>query len=226
MATTTSNMALSTPEVGDSDYATSVSDSFDNIDSHDHSAGKGVQIPSGGIADSAVTANKLASASITSGKPALSSTDDSSLEVSGGVYRIKDGGVTRAKLASLGQQSGSVTNPSFTTSSSTAVDVTGLTASITTTGRPVAIVVSSALANVGISQSGALQVPFLLLRGATQIVSSAYGASITSSGFPLFAYHIDTPTAGTYTYKVQTYAPGGVGSVTYQGGITLTVFEL
>lgn len=86
---TTANMSLSTPAAGDTDYPTQVSDSFTLIDAHDHSTGKGVQIPSGGLASGAVTVNKIAS----------SATDGSTIEVSSGAIRVKDGGITAAKLA-------------------------------------------------------------------------------------------------------------------------------
>lgn len=89
-ATTTPNMSLSVPAAGDTDYPTSISDSFTLIDEHDHSTGNGVQIPSGGIANGAITVNK----------PASSSADGSTIEVSSGAYRVKDGGITAAKLAS------------------------------------------------------------------------------------------------------------------------------
>lgn len=88
-STTTSNMSLSVPSSGDTDYPTTISDSFTLIDEHDHSTGKGVQIPSGGLASGSVTVNKIAS----------SATDGSTIEVSSGALRVKDGGITAAKLA-------------------------------------------------------------------------------------------------------------------------------
>ena len=57
---TTNDMSLKIPTVGETDYPTSISDSFTLIDDHDHSSGKGVQIPTGGIANSAITRAKLA----------------------------------------------------------------------------------------------------------------------------------------------------------------------
>lgn len=59
MGTTTTNMSLEVPSSGDSDYPTQISDSMTLLDRHDHTTGKGVQIPTGGIADSAVTSKKL-----------------------------------------------------------------------------------------------------------------------------------------------------------------------
>lgn len=51
MATTTANMSLSKPDEGaDTDvWDTSLNDSLDLIDAHDHSSGNGVQIPTAGI---------------------------------------------------------------------------------------------------------------------------------------------------------------------------------
>lgn len=60
MSTSTPLMGLTTPSANDTDYPTSVSDSFTVIDSHDHSTGKGTQIVTAGIANNAVTKAKLA----------------------------------------------------------------------------------------------------------------------------------------------------------------------
>lgn len=86
---TTANMSLSVPATGDTDYPTQLSDSLTLIDAHDHSTGKGVQIPAGGLASNSVTVNKIAS----------SAADGSTIEVSSGALRVKDGGITAAKLA-------------------------------------------------------------------------------------------------------------------------------
>lgn len=80
MATTTANMGLSVPSVNDTDYPTSISDSFNAIDDHDHSSGNGVQIPSSGILDGAVGTSKLATNAVTT-------------------IKITDGNVTEAKIA-------------------------------------------------------------------------------------------------------------------------------
>lgn len=59
MGTTTANMNLSVPSSGDSDYPQQVSDTLSLVDVHDHSTGKGVPIPTSGLADGAVNGKKL-----------------------------------------------------------------------------------------------------------------------------------------------------------------------
>lgn len=63
---------------------------FSKIDQHDHSSGKGLQIPTGGIADGAVTGAKLSADTITAGKIA---------EGAVGSSEIQDGAVGAAEIA-------------------------------------------------------------------------------------------------------------------------------
>jgi len=107
--TTTSNMGLKIPSPGDTDYPTSISDSFSSIDQHDHTSGKGVQIPSAGIADGAISTAKLASNSVTQAKLA-------------------------AKTVQISGNCGLVNYSSTTTA-----DIANLSVNITTTGRPVVV---------------------------------------------------------------------------------------
>lgn len=66
-----------------------LADNFRRLDEHDHSGGKGVQIPTGGLADAAVTTPKLA--------PGVQATPiDSSVTAS----KIATGAVTYTKIAS------------------------------------------------------------------------------------------------------------------------------
>ena len=107
--TTTSNMGLKIPSPGDTDYPTSISDSFTSIDQHDHTSGKGVQIPAGGIADNAI-----------------------------GTAKISNGSITQAKLAAKTVQiSGNCGSSNY--SSTTEADIPNLSVNITTTGRPVVV---------------------------------------------------------------------------------------
>ncbi len=83
MTTATTNMGLLKAAGTDNarDYLkTDLAGSLDDIDAHDHSSGKGVQIPTAGIADDAVTAAKLGANAVETGK-------------------IKDGAVTPIKIA-------------------------------------------------------------------------------------------------------------------------------
>ncbi len=144
--------------------------------------------------------------------------DNSTLEVSSNALQIKDGGVTRPKLVSVGQQ---VSNSSstFVTTSTSYVDVTNLAVTITTTGRPVIIMVQgdggvsnsyfmTDIYNDGCSSAGSY---FKLLKDATTIAELFYGFEGENGAFIADTYHaylpsihhLDTPTAGTYTYKLQ-----------------------
>jgi len=118
MPTPTANMNLSIPLSGETNYPTSISNSLTNIDLHDHTSGKGVQVPTAGIEDDAITTVKIADLNVTTGKLAANA-------------------VTRAKMAAVGQQQ--TGNINFTTASTTYVDITGASIAITTTGRPVFI---------------------------------------------------------------------------------------
>ena len=103
---------------------------------------------------------------------------------------------------------------SFSTSSGSLVDVTNLTATITTTGRPVMMVVQGDGNNSGAntiiaSSTGSASISFV--RDSTALgllvpvnLPSAVCASVTQ---------VDFPAAGTYTYKVQANSNAGSMSI-------------
>lgn len=204
MSTTTANMDLVVPASGDTDYPTSISDSFTLVDTHDHTPGKGVQVALGGIAAGAVNAAALASNAVTT-------------------VKILDANVTRAKLESVGQQI-SASSGVFSSSSASATDVTNLSVSITTTGRPVFVgLMHDGTVTAGqysILKANAVggggddnRVIFSLVRGATIIAQSALRNQLTttelvSTEVPSSSlWIIDVPSAGTYTYKAQVTVP-------------------
>lgn len=219
MPSTTSNMSLSVPLVGESTYPTSTSDSYTAIDTHDHSSGKGVQIVTGGITDLAVTTAKLANASVSTAK-------------------IIDASVTKAKLATtIGQQVSSVSTGLAITSTS-AVDVTNLTITITTTGRPVFISIapvvtvlfSAPAISLSSGSDAGAQGNISILRGATNIANSVIsfnhsGVSGSSLGIPPNIVQLDAVAAGTYTYKVQAFVDNAAHSLTFTDCV-LIAFEL
>lgn len=157
------------------------------------------------IADEAVTEEKLADDAVTSDK-----IDDDAVTTS----KIDDAAVTQSKRAALGQQT-STSSGTFSTASTSLVDVTNLSVSITTTGRPVFIglisdgvgstgyVVSDTTSGTGTSSN------FCILRGAAVISTHSVGlngaAATRHAAFvpPGGVWTIDVPAAGTYTYKVQ-----------------------
>ncbi len=219
MSTTSSNMSLLIPVTGDTDYPTSITTSLTTLDAHTHASGSGVQIPTGGIADLAVTTAKLAANAVTTAK-------------------ITDGNVTRAKLVSVGQQlSGSVTQ---TQTAFAATDVTGLTVSITTTGRPVIVALIGTSTGGGCDISNnrtnptAIDIPVVkFVRDATTIANFRLGtlidpfpATLFNVSYPVGGFlMIDAPAAGTYTYKVQTEACDASSYVVFIG-VQLMAYEL
>lgn len=127
--------------------------------------------------------------------------------------KINDGAVTQAKRAALGQQV-SLSSGAFSTSSTTDVDVTNLSVTITTTGRPVFIGIvgdggagTSQFSSSSTNSTGSGLITFL--RGATTLnvfltFTSAPGATSVSMRVPPSSFFtIDLVAAGTYTYKVQ-----------------------
>lgn len=206
VSTITSNMGLLVPAVGDTDYPSSVSSSFTSVDNHDHTSGKGVQIPSQGIQDSAVTSGKINNGAVIDTKLATDSVTTA---------KIAANAVTRPKLEAVGQQISS-SSGAFTTNSSSYVDVTNLSVSLTTTGRPVFIALvpdgSSNSSAIGVQSTadGTLGALFKILANSTdlgiiQIGGDAEGglSGAAISYPPGSIMMISTLAAGTYTIKIQ-----------------------
>lgn len=101
MAITSSNMGLRIWNLTTDPYDhAQLADNWAKVDEHDHSAGKGKQIPTGGIADGAITAAKIASGVIPS------------------TFTLDDGSVTTPKLADL-----AVTTPKLADNSVTSAKI-------------------------------------------------------------------------------------------------------
>lgn len=143
--------------------------------------------------------------------------DNSTLEISSNTLQVKDLGITRPKLAALGQQLSSSCS-TFVTTSATLVDVTNLTVTITTTGRPVCLAVVSdgtgTASEIGPAASGAtasLTQDVVILRASTEISRHRISFQGDANSIDWLSFipsssinHIDIVAAGTYTYKVQT----------------------
>lgn len=171
-----------------------------------------------------ITTSNIADASITNAKLALLSVDTGNLiDSSVTTAKIADGNVTPVKRSALGQQI-SASSGNATTTNGTNSDIANLSVTITTTGRPVFIGFISDASGTGTSELDAQRTPgagvsytnygvITLFRGATMVGFYRYGsqgvnAAGTSITFISVApcssiQVIDTPSAGTYTYKAQ-----------------------
>jgi hypothetical protein len=173
------------------------------------------------VADSAVTTAKIADLNVTTAK-----INDSAVTAA----KIAAGVITQVKMGSVGQQLSSSCG-TFNTSSSSLTDVTNLSVSITTTGRPVYLALVSDGSGNGCylgsqEASNAINVgEIAFLRGATEVARAAcsYAPSFgrVMQGPP---FHIDAAAAGTYTYKVQ--ARVVTGTAMNLGYLKLLAFEL
>jgi hypothetical protein len=145
--------------------------------------------------------------------------------------KINDLAVTQAKRAALGQQI-SASSGAFSTASTSLVDVTNLSVTITTTGRPVFVglisdgnganasrlrITTTSSTNTGPTAE------YAIIRDSTEITRvelsslQASSASTKAIGCPVGAlFVIDVPSAATYTYKVQCSALAGGGNCTLQ----------
>lgn len=165
-------------------------------------------------------------------------TDNSTLELnSSEELRVKDSGITTAKLAAncvtaakkaALTQNESSSSGNFTTTSTSFTSVTNLSTAITTTGRPVMIMLrsdgsGSASGFKGKSTNGS---EMRFLRGGTEIARQFIGGFNTGwqgTATPLF--HIETSlAAGTYTYTVEIKAVSSAD--TYCDYFKLLAFEL
>lgn len=150
---------------------------------------------------------------------------------------LADGAVTQVKRAALGQSLSSSCG-SFNTTSITYADVTNLSVSFTSSGRPVFIgLVNDGATSDGlqVSRNAAVAEGFIkLFRDATGIKESVIiganevGSTFSEIGVPTSSFwHVDVVAAGTYTYKVQARVGFGSNSEVFiVGNSKLLVFEL
>ena len=195
------------------------------------------------LATDAVTTAKILDGAVTGAKLDTTAADASTLEVSGGSMRIKDlgvttakintGAVTQAKRAALGQQVSS-SSGAYTSTSTSFTAVTNLSATLTTTGRPVWVgLVSDGggsnsylyASNNGAGGGGAATANFQIKQDSTVIantkISTTVGANVSGVEVPSGSiWHIYVPSAGTYTFTLE----GKAVNPTF-GAVTFGVYQ-
>lgn len=116
------------PAINDVDYVDKITNSFNAVDAHDHSSGKGLQIPAGGIAANAITSAEIATNAVGTAEIANDAVTTA---------KILNGNVTYAKLATttasraLVSDGSGVITPATTTSTEIGY-VNGVTSAIQT----------------------------------------------------------------------------------------------
>lgn len=164
--------------------------------------------------------------------------DNSTIEVASNVVQVKDGGITKPKLAALGQQLSS-SSGSFSTTSNSLVDVTNLTVTITTTGRPVMLMLlaangatNSIISTSTITAANATgEVQFYNTTGATALSTIAIGVYPSGTQAllelpPSSFIYVDTPAAGTISYKIRTRSTNGTAVTMTFLGVKLIAYEI
>lgn len=141
------------------------------------------------LADGAVTTPKLADSAVTTIKIG-------DLQVS--TLKIEDQAVTIPVSAFTSGTLGSINS-----------ETTIQTASITSTGAPIAIIVS---AESGIDTGTANDVTYKIKRGATTLYTSDSYDFPNNQSLPFAAAIADTPGAGTFTYTLTANETGGGGT--------------
>lgn len=179
-------------------------------------------ITSSMLADNSVTTAKILNLNVTTSKLAdLSVTTPKINDLAVTTGKLADNSVTQAKRAALGLQT-SASSGTYSTTSTTEADITNLSVTITTTGRPVFIgLIHDGTTNisqlgvnydaVALQTAGSAGFTVKFYRGSTELVrlykSADVGLSTTTVDYvgsyapPSAYWTIDSPSAGTYTYK-------------------------
>jgi hypothetical protein len=169
--------------------------------------------------------------------------DNTTLEISTNSLQIKaggvgtpqlaDGSVTKEKQAAVGQQISASCGTYFGTTGGSLYDITNLSVTLTTTGRPVMLMlVGNGTNDAYFEFSGAsggtnrgIKVAFV--EGSTVISLQHFSPyATTTTRCPASAFsHFYVPAAGTYTYKVQMGSIQGSPSILAES-MKLVAYEL
>lgn len=157
-----------------------------------------------------------------------------------GTTQLADGSVTNPKLAALNVQI-SASSGVYVTNTPTFSNVTNLSVTLTTSGRPVFVglihdgtgaLTGSYIQGTSTSAGTAATTFISMLRGATQIYGTQIEAQVGGASLlpeiiiPVTSvYQIDTPTAGTYTYVVK-MRPFTGSSIATMANAKLIAYEL
>ena len=199
------------------------------------------------VKDLGITTAKLNTASVTKAKLFTDVPDGSSMAFDGtGALTVKAGGITQDRMATrstgttvgIGGVAISASSGSYTMTGAFA-DVTNLSITITTTGRPVVLILAHDGTAAGLgygtifaqNASGNIADVYLkFLRNSADLIThnmavSATGASQVYYSLPSTSItYMDTPAAGTYTYKVQAILNSGTnGRVLF---VKLVAYEI
>ena len=135
------------------------------------------------------------------------------------------GGITRSNLAPVGQQISSSCGLFFTTSTSF-VSVTNLSVTITTSGRPIMLMIqpdgTAGAGIIGVSGNETIGVEFQ--RGTFAICYSQFSWTSAGSTSSSSMQYLDAQPSGTYTYAVNIKSIGGL-SVSLTNSV-LVAYEL
>lgn len=146
--------------------------------------------------------------------------------------QIANNTITRAQEAAVGQQISS-SSGSFATSSATLSAVTNLSVGITTSGRPVMLMIqddgSTNESFIGLV-SGAntsVSADYALFRGTTQLTLMIIENNNASQTFvpPSSLIFLDTPSAGSYTYTLKAACSNGSSNAFVRNSV-LVAYEL
>lgn len=190
------------------------------------------------LADGAATTPKIADLGVTTGKLADGAVTNAKLaSESVSTAKIVDGAVTRSKMGPVGAQV-SALNASYSNSTINYTAVPNLSVTITTTGRPVVLMIVCSGTGVHAFEMFVYANTFIASgsyrykRGATVISEHSFrhggatGATTFQGAIAPIA-HLDVVAAGTYTYTVEGRATNGTSGETF--GILnakLIAFEL
>lgn len=148
-------------------------------------------------------------------------TVDTSGNISG--YAPIANGITRSNLAAVGQQV-SLSSGNFSTTSESAVAVTHLSVSITTSGRPVMVMVQPDGVGAAFFSAASTYMNVSVYRGGVSQIQFEFGDQSETTLYPGCLTWLDTPSAGTYTYAI--YVASGNGNTIKVNDCVLVAYEL